>query len=192
MTELADQVPRSMARFAGEIGPAAFRQALGRFLTGVTVVTARDPSTEQARGMTASAFTSVSLDPPLTAVCLDRRSRMLETMRRASRFGVSILAEGQAQVARHFAGTPDAAAVPEMCLRSGVPVLVDSLAYLVMSKTALHDAGDHVLLIGQVEELGYQEQGTPLGYFGGYFYRITPTEAEVLLAWRSTGEALWM
>lgn len=193
MTELTDQVPYSMLRFAGEIGPQAFRQALGRFLAGVTVVTARDPSTGQVRGMTASAFSSVSLDPPLAVVSLDRRSRMLETMRRASRFGVSILAEGQAQVARHFAGSPDAeAAVPEICLRSGVPVLADSLAYLVMSKTELHDAGDHVLLIGRIEELGYHEYGTPLAYFRGYFYRIAPTEADVLLAWRSAGEALWM
>jgi flavin reductase (DIM6/NTAB) family NADH-FMN oxidoreductase RutF len=190
MAQPVEQIPRHGVRVE-EIDALAFRQALGRFLTGVTVVTALDPATDEARGMTASAFMSVSLDPPLAVVSLDRGSRLLATMNNAERFGVSILNENQAPLARHFAGRPDPDAEPELLLCSGVPVLADSLAYLLMAKADVYPAGDHVLFIGRIEELGYHERGTPLAYFGGHFYRITPTEAD-MLAWQSSGGELWM
>jgi flavin reductase (DIM6/NTAB) family NADH-FMN oxidoreductase RutF len=184
-------VPTHPRRVVGKIDPLSFRQTLGRFLSGVTVVSTVDPETGVAHGMTASAFLSVSLDPPLVLVSLDRRSRLLDVMRRAQRCGISILDEHQEAVARHFAGSPQDLP-PRLCRRSGAVVLDDSLAYVVIDKCDLRAAGDHELLLGEIVELGFKEEGTPLAYFGGQFYRIGPTEADVLVAWPSHGEPIWM
>jgi flavin reductase (DIM6/NTAB) family NADH-FMN oxidoreductase RutF len=184
-------VPTHARRVVGPIDPQSFRQTLGRFLSGVTVVSAVDPATGVAHGMTASAFLSVSLDPPLVLVSLDRGSRMLDVMRRAQRCGISILDEHQEAVARHFAGSTQYVP-PPWCRRSGAVVLPDSLAYVVIDKRELRAAGDHELLLGEIVELGFEEETTPLAYFGGQFYRIGPTEADVLLAWPSHGEPIWM
>jgi Flavin reductase like domain len=86
-------VPTHPRRIVGTIDPQSFRQTLGRFLSGVTVVSTVDPETGRAHGITASAFLLVSLDPPLVLVSLDRRSRLLDVMRRAQRCRISILDE---------------------------------------------------------------------------------------------------
>src|SRR5690606_41805678 len=80
----------------------AFRNALGQFATGVTVITVKGP--EGLHGMTANAFTSVSLDPPLVLVCIDNRNRTHSLIQVAGKFGVSVLAEDHQNVPRHFAG----------------------------------------------------------------------------------------
>ena len=80
----------------------AFRNALGQFATGVTVITVKGP--EGLHGMTANAFTSVSLDPPLVLVCIDKRNRTHALIQEVGRFGVSVLAEDHENVSRHFAG----------------------------------------------------------------------------------------
>ncbi len=184
-------IPTHLRRVVGTIDPQSFRQTLGRFLSGVTVVSTVDPETGVAHGMTASAFLSVSLDPPLVLVSLDRRSRMVDVMRRTRRCGISILDEHQEAVARHFAGTPQDLP-PRLCQRSGAVVLAESLAYVVIDQCELRAAGDHALLLGEIVELGFEEEATPLAYFGGQFYRIGPTEADVLVAWPSHGEPIWM
>jgi len=166
---------------AGEISAAVFRRTLGRFVSGVTIVTAVDPCDGQAHGMTASAFLSVSLDPPLALVSLDHRGAMLEVTGRAERFGVSILQEHQDPLAFHFGGRPDPDVQVEVCSRAGVPVLAQSLAYLVMRVSDLHRAGDHSLLLGEIEELGCLDDGAPLAYFAGRFFRLAVSAEEAEL-----------
>lgn len=175
----------------GTIPPGVLRQTLGRFVSGVTVVTAVDPADGQAHGMTASAFVSVSLEPPLALVSLDNRSAMFEIAGRAGRFGVSILQEHQGTLAWHFGGRPDPDAHVEACTRAGVPILSESLAYLVMRVTELHRAGDHSLLLGEIEELGCLDDGAPLAYFGGWFYRLA-VRAEEADLWPAGPDPVWM
>ena len=175
----------------GTIDPQSFRQTLGRFLSGVTVVRAVDPETGVAHGMTASAFLSVSLDPPLVLVSLDRRSRMVDVMRRtaavASRSSTSI-----GRPCHVISRVHHKISRLRLCQRSGAVVLAESLAYVVIDQCELRAAGDHALLLGEIVELGFEEEATPLAYFGGQFYRIGPTEADVLVAWPSHGEPIWM
>jgi flavin reductase (DIM6/NTAB) family NADH-FMN oxidoreductase RutF len=175
----------------GEIPAAVFRRTLGRFVSGVTVVTAVDPLDGQAHGMTASAFLSVSLDPPIALVSLDHRGAMFEIAARAQRFGVSILQEHQGSLAWHFGGRPDPDVRLEVCVRAEVPVLAESLAYLVMRVTDLHRAGDHSLLLGEIEELGCFDDGAPLAYFGGRFFGLT-VRAEEAELWPVGPDPVWM
>jgi flavin reductase (DIM6/NTAB) family NADH-FMN oxidoreductase RutF len=164
---------------------------LGRFVSGVTVVTAVDPVNGQGHGMTASAFLSVSLDPPLALVSLDHRGAMLEVAGRAQRFGVSILQEHQGPLAAHFGGRPDPDVQVDACIRAGVPVLAESLAYLVMRVSDLHPAGDHSLLLGEIEELGCLDDGAPLAYFAGRFFRLA-VRAEEAELWPLGPDPVWM
>jgi flavin reductase (DIM6/NTAB) family NADH-FMN oxidoreductase RutF len=137
--------------------------------TPVTVVTA--PGTAVAAGATANAVASLSLDPPLMLVCLDRRSRTLAAVRAAGRFAVNVLAdEGEAH-ARAFA-TP----IPHEEKWQGVPatdhvgtpVLDDALVWVVCELRDLLDGGDHVIVTGLVEELGTRD-GAPLLFHQGTY-----------------------
>jgi 3-hydroxy-9,10-secoandrosta-1,3,5(10)-triene-9,17-dione monooxygenase reductase component len=137
--------------------------------TPVTVVTA--PGTDAAAGATANAVASLSLDPPLMLVCLDRRSRTLGAVRAGGRFAVNVLAdEGEAH-ARVFA-TP----VPHeekwegvpATEHAGAPVLDDALVWVVCELRDLLDGGDHVIVTGAVEELGTRE-GAPLLFHRGTY-----------------------
>jgi len=151
---------------APEIDPRHFRRTLGRFATGVTVVTVARP--EGPHGMTANAFLSVSLDPPLVLVSVDRRARMHAYLAEATRYGVSILARDQEIAARHFAGKPQPGFDPVFRWVAGVPLLEGAVAQLVCDVWERVPAGDHTLVLGRVRWLDYWDR-EPLVFFGGDF-----------------------
>lgn len=150
------------------IHPDDFRNTLGRFASGVTVVS----TTTQGgvHGITVSAFISVSLTPPLIAVCIDKKATTHGLLMEADAFGVSILREGQEHISNHFAGRKAATEITFETL-ADIPVLKDVLAQLACRKVAAHDAGDHTLFIGQIEALSFQD-ARPLVYFSGKYRQI--------------------
>ncbi|HEY6397169.1 MAG TPA: flavin reductase family protein [Solirubrobacteraceae bacterium] len=141
------------------------RRVMGRFATGVTVVTTTERDT--IHGMTANAFLSVSLRPPLVLVSLGR-CRMNEMLPRTLRYGVSVLCHDQEHLAAHFAGRRPAPTEPKFVWERGIPLLEGALAYLVCRVVDSHPAGDHVLWIGEVEHLDHRD-GAPLLFFTGRF-----------------------
>jgi flavin reductase (DIM6/NTAB) family NADH-FMN oxidoreductase RutF len=152
------------------VDPMEFRRTLGRFATGVTVVAAYDEG-GNPRGLTANAFMSVSLDPPLVLVSLDNRSRTKPVLERAGRYGVSVLAEEQKALSDHFAGRPQEGLTIVFVERAGAPVLEGALAQVVARVVEAYPAGDHTLFLGEVEHLAYRE-GRPLLYYAGRYARL--------------------
>ena len=152
------------------VDPREFRDTLGRFPTGVAVVTAQ--GSDGPAGLTTNAFTSLSLDPPLVLVCFDRDSRTLPVVRESGRFAVNVLRAGQEDLARLFAGKaphPEKFEAVTHQVDHGVPVLDDALAWLVCDLEALHPGGDHEIGIGAVTALGRDPEGEPLVFHDGSF-----------------------
>jgi flavin reductase len=155
---------------------AEFRRALSRFATGVTVVTVAQRN-GGTKGMTANAFTSVSLDPALVLVCVDLRARTHALLKSARRFGVSVLDESQQAFAEFFARPrADPTRMPALGIRfrheaSGVPYIEGCLAHLVCRRVAARRAGDHTIFIGEVEHLSCRE-GRPLLFYGGRYHSL--------------------
>jgi flavin reductase (DIM6/NTAB) family NADH-FMN oxidoreductase RutF len=143
-----------------------FRNALGRFASGVTVVTARYE--EQTHGMTANAFVSVSLDPPLVLVSLDNRSYMHRILPRVGRYGVSVLAENQEALSNHFAGLTVEGLEIRFTMRKDIPLLEGAVAYFVVQVIDAHPAGDHSLYVGRVEHFESRDDKPLLFYAGRY------------------------
>jgi flavin reductase (DIM6/NTAB) family NADH-FMN oxidoreductase RutF len=151
------------------IDPDLFRSILGRFASGITVITIRDRDGRD-HGMTVSAFASLSLDPPLVLVSVGNDATMAPAMRDADSFAVNILTEQQEALSRRFAGKQDDrfADVPFTRTAQGNVVLDDVLASLDCRIVARHPAGDHVIVVGAVVE-GATCEGRPLLYYrGGY------------------------
>ena len=153
-----------------EFDPRALRNAFGAFMTGVTVVTTKEPS-GAPRGFTANSFTSVSLDPPLLLVCLGKNAATRPVFESAAGFAVNILSESQQPVAALFASkTQDRFA--QVDWREGpfgAPLIDGAVAWFDCSRHQLVEAGDHIILIGRVEAFDAAE-GNGLGYArGGYF-----------------------
>jgi flavin reductase (DIM6/NTAB) family NADH-FMN oxidoreductase RutF len=151
------------------IGPDEFRAVLGRFATGVTVLTVRDADGRD-HGMTVSAFCSASLVPPLVAACIDRASEMHAVLRKASHFGISILGEGQESFSRRFAELPSGRfdGIGYTRAESGVVLLDDALGHLECRAVSHHEAGDHTIHVGEVEWADCQQDRPLLYYRGGY------------------------
>jgi flavin reductase (DIM6/NTAB) family NADH-FMN oxidoreductase RutF len=148
----------------------AFRRTLGMFATGVTILTTR--SGEQVHGMTANAFMSVSLKPPLVLVSVDRRARMSHLLHEGVRLGVNVLEAGQAVLSDHFAGrAADGAEEPRFELVHDTPLVEGALAHLVARIVRSYWGGDHSLFLGQVEFARYGE-GEPLLFHGGRYERL--------------------
>lgn len=148
------------------IDPRTFRTTLGRFATGITVVSMRQGG--EIHGITVNAFLSVSLVPPLVAVCIDRRANAHQTLLETERYGVSVLRHDQRELSNHFAGRP-VGQVPEPFTElAGFPVIEGALAQLVCRTVDAHEAGDHTLFIGRVEALT-NEDGKPLLYYAGQY-----------------------
>jgi flavin reductase (DIM6/NTAB) family NADH-FMN oxidoreductase RutF len=162
-----------------EVSPEEFRAALGRFASGVTVITV-PTSNGGVHGMTASAFCSVSLRPPLVLVCVDHMAETYLHLRERCCFGVSILRQEQEALSEFFADperNPDAAyrlGISYRNMSSGMPVLEDALAQLDCTVVEAHPAGDHSIFVGHVEEILVHE-GAPLLYFRGQ-YGVPPDE----------------
>ena len=147
---------------------AEFRRALGHFATGVTVVTYAPEGIDEFRGTTVNSFTSVSLDPPLVLVSLGRQTRAAAALRRGSAYAINVLNHGQRDIAVHFAGRPQPAARVSWEVRDGVPHLAGCGAYFRCVARDVHEAGDHVLVVGLVEE--FQAHGhPPLLFYRGAF-----------------------
>jgi flavin reductase (DIM6/NTAB) family NADH-FMN oxidoreductase RutF len=154
--------------------PRAFRDTVGAFPTGVTIVTAR--GADGPAGLTTNAFTSVSLDPPLILVCFDNTSRTLPVVREAGRFAVNILRAGQEDLAALFASKAMAAekfADVTHTEDHGVPVLDDALAWLVCDVHELLPGGDHTIGVGAVTAMQASE-GEPLLFSRGEYRALLP------------------
>lgn len=148
------------------IESSEFRRALGRFASGITVVTTEHEGA--VHGMTANAFVSVSLDPPLVLVSVDNRAKMNKVLPVSGRYGVNILRDSQEDLSQHFAGRPKVGTKVSFVRRGGVQLLEGALAHLVCRLVDVHPAGDHTLYIGQVEHLDYGD-GAPLLYYTGAY-----------------------
>jgi flavin reductase len=153
-----------------------FRSTVGSFATGVTVVTTRGE--EHAYGMTANAFSSVSLDPPLVLVCVIHPSEGAEHIQRNACFAVNILHAEQEPISRYFAsrdrprGRDAFREVSHRLGVSGSPIIDGAVGYLDCRLDATHEAGDHLIFIGEVLEVGFNPDGEPLLFHGGR-YKLT-------------------
>ena len=147
------------------------RRLMTRWATGVAVVTSR--AEDGPRGATTNAMTSLSLDPLLVLVCLDRSSNTLEAIRSSGRFCVNILSAGQEELARRFAtkasGHEKLAGLPHETV-DGVPVLGGVLAWLACGLEREVEGGDHAILIGRPVESGVDPDAEPLVFYGGRYH----------------------
>ena len=149
------------------------RNTLGRFATGVTVVTAlREGKTH---GMTANAFVSVSLDPPLVLISLDNRSHMHRILPAARRYGISVLAEDQRALSDHFAGRTVGEVRVRFVSRAGAALIEGAVAYFVVRLADVHAAGDHTLYIGIVEYFDHRDD-KPLLFYAGKYEQLSRRE----------------
>ncbi len=156
-----------------QVTPNEFRAALGRFASGVTVITVETPE-GAVHGMTANAFCSVSLRPPLVLVCIDHLAETYLHLRERGQFGVSVLKEEQEALSEFFADPErnhDAAyrlGIEYRTMKSGTPVLKNALANLDCRVMDGYAAGDHTIFVGEVREVSLGE-GSPLLYFRGRY-----------------------
>jgi flavin reductase (DIM6/NTAB) family NADH-FMN oxidoreductase RutF len=153
-----------------------FRSALGRFASGVTVVTTQ--LDQQTHGMTANAFVSVSLDPPLVLVSLDNRSYLHRVLPLTGRYGVSVLAQDQQKLSNHFAGSTVEGLHIRFTTRNGVPLIEGAVAYFVVDVFDAHPAGDHTLYIGRVEHFEARDD-KPLLFYAGKYRELGPERAKL-------------
>ncbi len=147
------------------------RRILGRFATGVTVVTTDGPA--GPHGMTANAFASLSLDPPLVLVAVDRRASMLEHLKGNGCFAVNILRDDQEPLSFRFA-TPGPKSFVDLDVSTAVtgsPILPHTLAYLDCRVHEILPGGDHAIFVGEILD-GDERGGDPLLYFGGNYRRL--------------------
>ena len=155
-----------------------YRDAVGMFTTGVTVVTAR--SEDFGHGMTANAFASVSLDPLLVLVCVERDALMHKVLREVDRFAVSVLAADQEDLARYFSDSGRPTGMAQFLPIAwhpgpftGAPLLDAALAYLECEVEATYDGGDHTVFLARVRRVERaRAEGEPLLYFGGGYRRL--------------------
>lgn len=155
--------------------PRAFRSAMGLFATGVTVISFDAGGTPA--GMTANAFMSVSLEPPLVLVSVRRSSRFNQYVQDGGHYGVNFLADDQLHISNHCGGRPvDGLDVP-FTLEHAAPLVRDSLAQMVARVVAIHEAGDHLLYVGRVEHLGVGEPREPLLFHAGQYKQLAAAVA---------------
>lgn len=154
-----------------------FRQAMGQFATGVTVITVeREPG--EVFGMTANSFTSVSLNPMLILVCVDERAKILPFLHRKKHFGLSVLKQHQQAVSEYFAQSvqhreaEERLAIQYRLTTNNVPVLEDAAVQLSCTVVAEHVAGDHTIFVAKVEDAEIAG-GEPLLFFRGEYRHIT-------------------
>jgi 3-hydroxy-9,10-secoandrosta-1,3,5(10)-triene-9,17-dione monooxygenase reductase component len=162
---------KDLARiFAAPPDPRAFRDALGRYPTGVAFVTAAPPDTEPV-GLIMSSLTSVSLEPPLISLCPSRSSLTWARMRQAGRIGVNVLREEHEEFVLRAtpAGADRFAGLSWNPGRGGAPLVTDALAGLECSIVAEHPAGDHWIAVARVDDVHVGAAGRPLVFSRGAF-----------------------
>jgi flavin reductase (DIM6/NTAB) family NADH-FMN oxidoreductase RutF len=153
-----------------------FRRALGHFATGIIVITVeREPG--QVHGMTANSFASVSLDPPLVCVCVDHRARTLPLVKEKQRFGINVLKQEQQAFSEFFAGLEQSSEAQERIgvkfrwTEDRIPLVENVLCQLSCKLAGLHVAGDHTIVIAEVESAKLSE-GEPLVFYRGRYHNI--------------------
>jgi len=153
--------------------PRTLRDALGCFATGVTVVTCLTPGGEPA-GLTVNSFTSVSLDPPLLLVCLAKKALSAAALVEADHFAVNVLQTGQQPASIRFSTRDEDrfGTTPWSCGEANAPILEASLGVFECKRHAVHDGGDHHILIGQVVKASFDAGLDPLLYFRGKYRRL--------------------
>ncbi|RIH87133.1 4-hydroxyphenylacetate 3-monooxygenase reductase component [Meiothermus luteus] len=144
------------------------RQAMGHWPSGVVVVAARHGA--EVRGMTASSFTSVSLEPPLVLVCVNRSALLWPVLEKAGRFSVNLLKEGHEHTSAHFAGQPLKGYAP--LNEEEVPALEEALATLYCRTWAVYPGGTHQIVVGQVERVRLSQGEKPLLYWNRGYHRL--------------------
>ena len=160
--------------------PSDFRKAMGCFATGVTVITVDHDG--EVHGMTANAFTSVSLDPMLVLVCVDHKARTHAHLHARKRFGVNVLCHDQQGISEYYA-LPTATHQEAERLAGarfdrtahGTPILHGALVYLECRLHTIQDAGDHTIFIAEVEDVVVRD-GEPLLYFRGKYRKVHQAE----------------
>lgn len=152
------------------IDPQLFRRVMGRFATGVTVVSFM--RTNRPVGMTVNSFLSVSMEPPLILISVRKASSFVEHVRVGSRFGINILSEQQRKLGPHFANRPGPDVNARFHDHAGTPLLDDSLAHIVARVVDIHPAGDHLLFIAEIEHLEHGPEAQPLIFFSGRYKQI--------------------
>jgi flavin reductase (DIM6/NTAB) family NADH-FMN oxidoreductase RutF len=151
----------------------ALRRILGMFATGVTVITTREG--DDVHGMTANAFMSVSLEPPLVLVAVDRRTAMHDLLHEGRRYGVSVLRETQRALSERYGSSANAhQPEPSFDVIRDTPLVEGALAHFVARVTDRYWGGDHSLFLGRVEYARYSD-GTPLLFHGGRYERLGET-----------------
>lgn len=168
------------------IDPVLFRTTMGCFTTGVTVITTA--AADQVSAITANAFLSVSLDPPLVLVSVNKHGRMHQHMLESSHYGVTILSEQQEMLSRHFGGRPVEGLKPAYTWEHGVPLLADAVAYIVARVVEAHPAGDHTLFLGHVEHLSHTRR-SPLLFSRGRYGQIASESMHAALGYE--WEYMW-
>lgn len=164
-----------------ETAQRALRDVMSQFATGITVLTARG---KLAHAMTANAFTSVSLDPPMVLCCVARTARMHEAILDAKGFGVSVLSSEQEGVARYFASKGRPAGMSQFDRvdwfpgrHTGVPLLTGSLAWLECDLAEVYEGGDHSIFLGLVRHAS-RGGGQALLFLDGGFHQYDPPAAK--------------
>ena len=154
-----------------------YRDVIGHFATGVSVMTTVDG--DVPHGMTANSVASVSLDPVLTLVCVERTTVMYELIARTGVFALSFLRAEQETIARHFAdgsrpsGAPQFEGITHTTAATGSPIIDGAIGYLDCELWAAYDGGDHLIVCGEVVALGRGADAEPLLYYGSR-YRALP------------------
>jgi len=155
----------------GDDPAVALRQTLGMFATGVTVITTAVG--DQIHGMTANAFMSVSLEPPLVLISVDRRTKMCSMLHHEQRFGVSVLAADQHALSDRFAGRADEdAPEPAFAIVHETPLVEGAAAVFVSRVVRSYWGGDHSLFLGKVEYAHREPEARPLLFHGGQYGRL--------------------
>ncbi|WP_131738407.1 flavin reductase family protein [Actinomadura roseirufa] len=168
------------AGIATPVDAAAMRRTIGRFATGVAVVTTHDG--QGPHGMTVNSLTSVSLDPPLLLVCLTTGARTTDAVVTSGRFAVNVLSDRQLEIALRFArrGADHFEGLAPAYGAHRVPVVPDALAHLECTAERHFEAGDHVVVIGRVHGV-CDRAGEPLAFLGGRFADLTERGGEPAL-----------
>lgn len=154
------------------MGPGTYRKVVGRFATGVAIVTTRLGDVDHA--MTVNSFTSVSLEPLLVLFCAEKVARFHDAVLEAGVWGVSVLPASMEDASRFFAhrGRPlngQVARWEHHRGESGVALFDGSIATVEVATTAVHDGGDHSIVVGEVTGLGIPAEGAPLLYHEGHY-----------------------
>lgn len=157
----------------------AFRNALGRFATGIAIVTAIDPDGHPI-GLTVNSFSAVSLEPPLVLWCLDNGSHNLEAFRRASHHAINILSVDQQDLSNRFATWPTDrfAGLPWQKGAGGAPVFPGCCVTFEVANEAAHAGGDHTIFIGRVENYTETPALDPLLFYAGQYRKLAPLRAD--------------